>query len=89
MAGMVGVGDEAVRHKKASDPAELRRETHRRRVLAHLEKAAREGPEPQPEAAQMKAPLIGEGRRPESKAKPPRRNAKIRTRKAVQLDLRL
>ena len=71
------------------DPAELRRENHRRRVLAHMEKTAREVVEPRPQAAQFKVPLIGEARRPESEAKPPRArtNGKLRTQKAAQLDL--
>lgn len=79
--------------EKTTDPAELRRETHRRRVLAHMERTAREAPKPPaPDGqtvAQLNVPLIGEARRPESATKPPRSRGKSKKPKpqAAQLDL--
>ena len=78
-----------MRGDKTSDPADLRREAHRRRVLAHMEKTANEVVESPPQAAQLKVPLIGVARRPESGTKQSRARAKgeSRTPKPAQLDL--
>jgi hypothetical protein len=81
-----------MRRCKANDPAELRREAHRRRVLEHMEGVLSKGCEPAPQvrqAAQLKVPLIAEVRRAELVTKPPRPHGskKSRTHKPAQLDL--
>ena len=80
-----------MRHHKANDPAELRREAHRRRVLEHMEGVLNKGCEPGPlgQAAQLKVPLIAEVRRAEPVTKPPRARGskKSRTQKPAQLRL--
>ena len=81
-----------MRHDKANDPAELRREAHRRRVLEHMEGVLSKGCEPGPQvgqAAQLKVPLVAEVRRAEPVTKPPRARGskKSRTQKPAQFDL--
>jgi hypothetical protein len=81
-----------MRHHKANDPAELRREAHRRRVLEHMEGVLSKGCEPGPQvghALQFEVPLIAEVRRAEPVNRPPRNDGgkKSRTRKPAQLDL--
>lgn len=81
-----------MRRHKTNDPAELRRETHRRRVLAYMEKAVSEGRKPRSQVGQtaaQKLPLIGEARRAATVTKPPQARSKPKTRapKAAQLDL--
>lgn len=82
----------SVSHGRTNYPPDVRRETHRRRVLAHMEKAVSEQPEPRATVRQtdqqMKVPLIGEVRRAETPSKQRRARVKAgaRGRNAAQLD---
>jgi hypothetical protein len=81
-----------VSRDQTNDPPEVRRETHRRRVLAHLEKAVSESSELRATLGQtdpqMEVPLIGEARRAETLSRAGRARVKARARswKAAQLD---
>jgi hypothetical protein len=83
----------SVSRDKTNGQPEVRRESHRRRVLAHLEKAVSEGSELRATLSQtgpqIEVPLIGEARRAETLSKERRARVKARARssKAAQLDL--